>query len=125
MSLSFIATTLGLICALGVASQLEGANAMGAVGGYLFGASVGLTAALWLKHTVRTRPERALRALLEGFYMYIVGLLLAAFCLRGIAVVGDVAAWRPFIVSYLLAALIILFCSTLECSRALKGESAL
>ena len=123
MSRTSIGTLLGLGCAVLVATLLEGALAGGVIGGYLFGAAIALLAAAWLRHVVRTAPERAMRALLEGFFMKFGGMVLAVVCVRYVPAAAQVADWRAFLVAYAAAALTILVLAALESSKALRAGS--
>lgn len=128
MSSTSTGTLLGLGLAVLVAARFEGAMATGVVGGYLCGASVALLGAAWIRHCVRIDSRRALRAMVEAFFMKFGGLLVAAFTLRYVAAAGEAADWRGFVVAYAAAAVVTLLLSTRESARTLRsprGESAL
>ena len=126
MSRSALVSFAGLGAAALVAMQFEGLIARGILTGYALGICVSLTAGLWLRHVIRTRPERAMRGLLEGFCMKLAGLFICAVCLRFVDSVGSLADWRSFLLAYAVAALLGLFSTTWENSRVLmRGEGAL
>lgn len=114
---------LGLVLAALVASMLEGSRAAGALGGYLLGASVALLASTWLRHQLRIDIGRAMRAAMEGFLMKLVVALLAAVTLRFIEPAGRVLDWQTFLLGYLAAAMVAIFLSAFETSRALKEST--
>jgi hypothetical protein len=126
MSRTAIISFVGLGLATLVASQFEGLVARGILAGFAFGTFVSLTAGLWLRHVIHTRPGRAMQGLLEGFGMKIVCLLISVLCLRYLDAVGAYADWLAFALAYAVSALIGLFSTTWENSRILiSGEGAL
>ncbi len=126
MSRTAIISFVGLGAAALVAMQFEGLVARGIVTGFAFGTFVSLTAGLWLRHVIHTRPDQAMQGLLEGFGMKIVCLLISVLCLRYIDAVGAYADWMAFALAYAVSALIGLFSTTWENSRVLiRGEGAL
>ncbi len=117
-------TILGILLGLGlaalVASRLEGARAPGTVGGYLLGGAVGLTAAAWQRHSIRLDLGRAMRSTMESFLMKLSVALVAAVTLRYVEPAGRVLDWQTFLLAYTAAAVLALFLSSFETSRALK-----
>ena len=126
MSRTAIISFVGLGVATLVAIQFEGVVARGILTGFAFGSFVSLTAGLWLRHIIQTRPGRAMQGLLEGFGMKIICLLISVLCLRYLDAVGAYADWLAFALAYTTSALIGLFSTTWENSRVLiNGEGAL
>jgi hypothetical protein len=117
-------TSIGLLLGLGlaalVASRLEGSLAAGVLGGYLLGGAVALLSSAWLRHSLRMDVGRAMRATMEGFLMKLAVALLAAVTLRYIEPAGRVLEWRGFLLAYTVAAMVAVFLSAFETSRALK-----
>ena len=117
-------TNLGILFGLGlaalVASQFEGAQAAGVLGGYLLGACVALLSALWQRHCMRLDPARGLRAGLETFFLKLAVALLAGLTLRYVAPAGEALDWQAFLVAYVGSALLVMFIATFETARALK-----
>ncbi len=121
MSRASIVSLLGL-CVAGFAStRVEGTLSTGILSGYLLGAAAALLSGLWVAHTIRHRPEHAMRALLMGFFLKFTGLLAAALCLRFIAAAAAVADYRSFILAYTGAAVLVLLITTLDNSRSLRA----
>jgi uncharacterized membrane protein len=126
MSRTAIISFVGLGVATLVALQFEGVVARGILTGFAFGSFVSLTAGLWLRHIIQTRPGGAMQGLLEGFGMKIICLLISVLCLRYLDAVGAYADWLAFALAYTASALIGLFSTTWENSRVLiNGDGAL
>lgn len=124
MNLTVATTLVGLALAIAVAASLGGLSGTGVVGGYLFGASLGLLGVGWQQHVLRTRPQQALNAAVLAFLFKLAGALMGALCLRYIEPVARIADWRSFIVAYGAAVLLSLIVGSVDTSRALKRRSA-
>jgi predicted MFS family arabinose efflux permease len=122
MSRSAVISFVGLGAAALLATRLDGLVARGVLTGYALGIFVSLSAGLWLRHVIRTRPERALQGLLVGFGVKLAVMLIAALSLRFVDELGSRADWRSFLLAYAVAAILGLFSSTWENSRFLMSE---
>ena len=91
--------------------------------GAVAGAMVGLAGAFWLRHTLRYRPENAMRASVEGFMALLAGLLLTALGTRFVPIVQEYVDWRFFIIAYVAGALMPLLAGTVESASILRERS--
>jgi hypothetical protein len=125
MTRTYFGVLAGLALAAALAVRLESREATGVIGGYLFGASVGLLSLAWQHHAVRVQPGRALAASVQGFLIKLGALLLGGLALRFFEPVAAVADWKTFVLAFLGAVLVCLFLGSLDVARVLKERSAL
>ena len=123
MSKTTLLTLGALVLAAVLAVGREGSVRMGIIGGALFGAGLGLLAYLWLRHAVQHRPERAMRANLEGFLILMGGLMLAFLSLFAIPMAGETLELKAFVLTYVAVAFIPLVLGTVECAQSLKSPA--
>ncbi len=124
MNLTLIATLAGLALAIVVSAPLGAVEATGVLGGYLFGASIGLLGVGYQKHALRTRPAQAMNASIIAFLFKLFGALMGALSLRYLEPLARVADWRSFLLAYAAAVLLILVFGSIDISRALNRRSA-
>ena len=125
MTRTYLGVLAGLGLAAGLALRFEAQLATGIVGGYLFGAAVGLVALAWQHHSIRVDPGRAYGAFAQSFLIKLGALLVGGLTVRFVEPVAAVADWKAFMLSYLGAVLVCLFLGSLDVSRELKEGSAL
>lgn len=122
MTRTTLAILLGLAACAVIAPRYEGAERMGIWGGYLLGAGISLLGGVWVRHCAKFGPERVLRASLEAFLAKLGVVAVCVFTFRFVEAAAQAFDWRTFLVSFVAAAVIALFVSSLETARVLKGR---
>ncbi|MBI5361642.1 MAG: hypothetical protein HZA53_00595 [Planctomycetes bacterium] len=118
-------TTLCLLAAAGfTAWQLGGALGAGVLAGALTGALFTGLSLLWQRHQLLHHPERALRAMVEGFIAKLLVILMAAFALRFLPALAELLDWRSFLVAFAAAAFALLAIGTADNLRTAKERRA-
>ncbi len=121
-------TTLGLAVGVLVSAVvgwgLGGAQGWGAFAGFTFGATLSGLSVAWQAHCMRYRPERVMRAQMEGFAIKLGALGVFALTLSMVEPVANALNWRAFLLAYAAAVVIVLPLSTLDLSRLLAQARA-
>ena len=104
-----LAALFGLVPALAVAwwigREHGRALGVGALGGYLFGATLALIAAAWSDHVLE-RGGQVMGAMLGGFLMKLVGILVSVLPLRFVPGLSELANPPAFLLGFAFAALL-------------------
>ena len=120
---------IGFLLVCFVAQQLEeadGSNALGigAIAGYLLGASITLWGIEYQKYIARTRPKAIWMAFTVSFLTKFAGLAIGPMIAVLLPSVGERCDWRALLVAYGFAAVLVLLLGSPEVARALKVKSA-
>jgi len=99
------------------------ALAVGAIAGYLLGASITLWGIEYQKHIARTRPSAIWMAFTVAFLTKFAGLAVGPMITLLLPGVGERCDWRALMVAYGFAAVLVLLLGSPEVSRALKLQS--
>jgi len=103
-----LALLAALAAALACSARLGGALGNGVLAGYLAGAGLSGLSFLYQRHTLATRPERALSASVIGFLVKLATLLLGALAFRFIEPAGARVDWRGFVIAFAAAVALVL-----------------
>ena len=103
-----LATLLGLCLAAVVASRLGGTLGGGVLAGFTLGAGMSGLGALYQRHVLRTRPDKALAATAVSFLAKLVALVGGALAFRYVEAAAARADWRAFLVAFAAAVVIVL-----------------
>lgn len=101
-----------------VAVRLDGHAASGVVLGFSLGTGLSGLSFLYTRHTLATRPARAMAAFGVGFLVKLVALLLGALAFRYVPAAAERADWRSFVVAYGASVALILPLGTVLAVRA-------
>jgi len=123
MTRTTLATFATLLVAAILAVQIGGRVGMGITMGVLCGSSVSLLGAAWQRHTLRTRPQRGMQAVVEIFLFKLVFVLIGALSFRFLEAAASRADWRAFLVTFVATAAIVQTVSVFENVRLLKNSS--
>ncbi|HUR29034.1 MAG TPA: hypothetical protein VM509_12665 [Planctomycetota bacterium] len=107
-----------LPCAL-IAWGLGGVHGRGAMLGYLLGAGSSSLSFAWQRHQWRFRPERALRANIEGFLVKVGALFCGVLVLRAVPVLDAQVDLRAFLLAYAAAVAMALPLLAIDANRLL------
>jgi len=121
--------TLGTLCsmALGVvvAWRLGGAEGVGVAVGVAMGAGISLLGHQWQQHMMRTRPAKAMSAMMVGFLAKLAVVTVGALAFRYIEPAGAACDWRTFILSFAAGVLTVMVLGTIDAARSLKRGTEL
>ena len=120
---------IGFLIVCFVAQQLaaeDGSNPLGigAVAGFLLGASITLWGIEYQKYIARTRPSAIWMAFTVSFLTKFAGLAIGPMIAVLLPSVGERCDWRALLVAYGFAAVLVLLLGSPEVSRALKVKSS-
>lgn len=119
-------TTLAILTVLLFAAvcafALEGRQSMGVIAGALCGTSVAALGATWQRHTFRYRPKRAFQAVVETFLFKLVFVMLGVLSFRYIDAAAARVEWKTFLVTFVIAAVVIQTVGVFECVRILSSS---
>lgn len=108
MTRLILALLAAFVVALVCAARLGGALGSGVLAGYLLGAGLSGLGFLHQRHTLATRPERALSAAVLGFLVKLGALLFGALALRFLEPAGARVDWRSFVVAFAASVALVL-----------------
>lgn len=121
-------TLLGTLAALAVAALVavgrEEVVRNGVLSGAVLAAGLGLLAALWLSHVARTRPGKAMQALVEGFLAVLTSMLAFTLLLRYVPAVAELLSWKGFLVAYSAVVFVPLVLGAFDGARVLTRGTA-
>ena len=120
---------IGFLLVCFVAQQLaaeDGSNPLGigAIAGYLLGASITLWGIEYQKHIARTRPKAIWMAFTVSFLTKFAGLAIGPMMAVLLPSLAERCDWRALLVAYGFAAVLVLLLGSPEVSRALKVKSS-
>ena len=113
----------GLLIAAAIAWRIGGADGLGTILGYSFGAFFALIAVAWQAHWLRVQPARAVRAQLEGFTFKLAAVAVFTCVFRFVEQLSQLASWQAFLLAFAAAALIVLPLAAWDLSKLIAGSS--
>ena len=117
-----LAALLGLLGASVAAWQLGGALGAGVMAGFLLGAGFTGLGILYQVHIIRTRPERAMQAMVVSLLSKLVVVMVGALAFRYIEEVAVRADWRSFLATFALAVALLVPIGAWDATRILRDR---
>ena len=125
MKLLFPGTLCAMAIAAVVAWRLGGPEGVGVGVGATMGAGISLLGHEWQRHALRTRPEKAMQAMVVGFLFKLAVVLMGALAFRFIEPVGAACDWRTFLLAFAAGVLAVMVLGTLDSARSLQRRNEL
>ena len=115
---------VGVLLAAAIGWWLEGAKGLGVFLGFLLGAGLAGIAVAWQAHCLQYRPERVLRAQMEGFAIKLGSVAVFAVCFRYFEPLSRSVNWQTFLFAFAAAALLVMPLSTIDLSHLIAAARA-
>ena len=124
MQLPTLFLVAGLVVAVATAAMLGGALGAGVVVGYVMGGMIGGLVVAWVRHTMRTQPQRALAVQVGGFLFKLVVVLMGGLVFRFVEPAAARVDYRTFLISFAAAALLLALSGIGPAMSSLQGRNA-
>ncbi|MCA8979483.1 MAG: hypothetical protein H6831_07355 [Planctomycetes bacterium] len=108
-----------------VAWRIGGTEGVGVAVGATMGAGISLLGHQWQQHALRTRPERAMQAMMVGFLFKLAIVTLGALAFRFLEPAAAVCDWRSFLLSFAAGVLVVMVLGTLDSALQVKRRNEL
>lgn len=122
-----IRLTLATIATAGAAATVAwrfgGTLGTGVLAGYLLGAGLSGLGILYVRHTLLTRPEKSMGAMVVAFLFKLAALLIGALAFRYVEEAARLVDWRTFLVAFAFAAALLLPLGALDAARDLRRRT--
>ena len=119
----------GTLCATAIAAavawRLGGPEGVGVAVGATAGAGISLIGHQWQQHALRTRPEKAMGAMVLGFLVKLAVVLLGALAFRFVEPAAATCDWRAFVLAFAAGVLAVMVLGTLDSARGMRNRSEL
>lgn len=114
-----LAMLLGLVVAALVAWRLGGTLGAGVLAGFLLGAGTAGLGALYQRHVLATRPEKAMQALAVSLLAKLVAVGMGALAFRYVEAAQERADWRSFLVAFAASVAVVVPLGAMDAVRVL------
>ena len=119
----------GTLCTMALAAvvawRVGGTEGVGVAVGASMGAGISMLGHQWQQHALRTRPARAMNAMMVGFLFKLAVVTLGALAFRFIEPAAAVCDWRSFLLSFAAGVLAVMVLGTLESAFQVKRRNEL